>query len=290
MDNSIEYLNSTETNTETNNTNTNNTNSTDNAEKLTEAWKPVDGFPKYQVSSQGRIRNVESGRIFTGTRDAFGYKHVRLINPQGTYTLRKVHRLVAEAFLPNPEGKPIIDHRDGDKTNNTLDNLRWVTYSENILAGEKRRKEANPGKRTNTNISLSRKIAQYTLDGELVATFDKISEITKTLGIGRYGIYCTCYGKLRSNGGFMWRFFNGEPEKSIEPYSDKRQRAIYSISDGKRTDYPSIDSAAEELAKLKGTLLNGKVLRATKNSIKMVISANLHGKTNTAYGRIWKYV
>ena len=88
----------------------------------------------------------------------------------------------------------------------------------------------------------------------------------------------------------MWRFFEGEPEKSIEPYSDKRQRAIYSISDGKRTDYPSIDSAAEELAKLKGTLLNGKVLRATKNSIKMVISANLHGKTNTAYGRIWKYV
>lgn len=251
----------------------------------TETWKPINGFPKYHVSNQGRIKNIESGRIFTGTKDAFGYVHVRLINPEGTYTLRKIHRLVAEAFLPNPEGKPIIDHKDGDKTNNTLENLRWVTYSENIIAGEKRRKETNPEKRKN----ISRKIAQYTMDGELVATFDKISEINKSLGIGRYGIYCTCYGKLRSNGGFMWRFFEGEPLKSIEPYSDKRQKAIYSISDGKRTDYPSIDAAADDIAKLRGTEVNGKVLRGTKTSIKMVISSNLHGKTNEAYGRIWKY-
>lgn len=252
-----------------------------NTDNHAETWKPINGFPKYQVSNQGRIKNIESGRIFTGTRDAFGYVHVRLINPQGTYTLRKVHRLVAEAFLPNPEGKPIIDHIDEDKTNNTLDNLRWVTYSENTTAYNKKRAEVNPEKKQNQK---SRKIAQYTLDGKLVATFNKMSEITKATGIDKYGIYCTCYGKLRSNGGFMWRFFDGEPEKSIEPYSDKRQRAIYSISDssGKRTDYPSIDAAAEELVK-------GKVLRGTKNSIKANISANLHGRINTAYGRTWMY-
>ena len=246
-----------------------------------ETWKPINGFPKYHVSNQGRIKNIESGRIFTGTRDAFGYVHVRLINPQGTYTLRKIHRLVAEAFLPNPEGKPIIDHRDGDKTNNTLENIRWVTYSENTVAYNKKREEANPGNRQN---QTSRKIAQYTLDGKLVATFNKMSEITKATGIDKYGIYCTCYGKLRSNGGFMWRFFDGEPEKSIVPYSDKRLKAIYSISvsDGKRTDYPSIDAAAEEL-------VNGGVLRGTKNSIKSNISANLHGRINTAYGRTWRY-
>lgn len=251
-------------------------------EQNTETWKPINGFPKYHVSNQGRIKNIESGRIFTGTQDAFGYMHVRLINPQGTYTLRKIHRLVAEAFLPNPDNKPIIDHIDGDKTNNALSNLRWVTYSENTIE-YKKRAEANPENKQNQK---SRKIAQYTLDGKLVATFDKISEITKTLGIGRYGIYCTCYGKLRSNGGFMWRFFDGEPEKSIEPYSDKRQRAIYSISvsDGNRVDYPSIDAAAEELVKL-----NGEVLCGTKNSIKSNISTNLHDKTRTAYGRTWRY-
>ena len=250
-----------------------------NTDTHAETWKPINGFPKYQVSNQGRIKNIESGRIFTGTRDAFGYIHVRLINPQGTYTLRKVHRLVAEAFLPNPEGKPIIDHIDEDKTNNTLGNLRWVTYSENSQAYEKKRKEPDSEKQL-----LQHKIAQYTLDGELVATFDKISEITKTLSIGRYGIYCTCYGKLRSNGGFMWRFFDREPEKSIEPYSDKRQRAVYSIKDGERTLYPSIDAAAEELLETEGVKLKG-----TKNSIKANISANLHSKTSSAYGRIWRY-
>lgn len=250
-------------------------------EQNTETWKPIEGFPKYQVSTQGRIKNIESGRIFTGTRDAFGYVHVRLINPQGAYTLRKIHRLVAEAFLPNPEGKPIIDHIDENKTNNSLDNLRWVTYSENTVAYNKKRAEANPENKQNQK---SRKIAQYTLDGKLVATFNKMSEISKATGIDKYGIYCTCYGKLRSNGGFMWRFFDGEPEKTIEPYSDKRLKAIYSISvsDGKRTDYPSIDAAAEELVKR-------KVLRGTKNSIKSNISANLHGKINTAYGRTWRY-
>lgn len=258
-------------------------------EQNTETWKPINGFPKYQVSNQGRIKNIESGRIFTGTRDAFGYVHVRLINPQGTYTLRKVHRLVAEAFLPNPEGKPIIDHKDGNKTNNTLENLRWVTYSENTIAYNKKRAESDPEKKQNQTYQTSRKIAQYTLDGKLVTTFNKRSEITKTLGIDWYGIYCTCYGKLRSNGGFMWRFFEGEPEKSIEPYSDKRQRAIYSIKDGERTDYPSIDAAAEELVKLRGTEVNGEVLCGTKNSIKSNISTNLHGKTRTAYGRIWRY-
>lgn len=250
-------------------------------EQNTETWKPINGFPKYQVSNQGRIKNIESGRIFTGTCDAFGYIHVRLINSQGTHTLRKIHRLVAEAFLPNPEGKPIIDHKDEDKTNNTLSNLRWVTYSENTIAYNKKRAESDPEKKQNQK---SRKIAQYTLDGKLVATFNKMSEITKATGIDKYGIYCTCYGKLRSNGGFMWRFFEGEPLKSIEPYRDKRQRAIYSISvsDGKRTDYPSIDAAAEEL-------VNEEVLCGTKNSIKSNISTNLHGKTRTAYGRIWRY-
>lgn len=254
-------------------------------EQNTETWKSINGFPKYQVSNQGRIKNIESGRIFTGTKDAFGYIHVRLINPQGKYTLRKVHRLVAEAFLPNPEGKPIIDHRDGDKTNNTLDNLRWVTYSENSVAYIKKRAEANSEKKQN---QTSHKIAQYTLDGKLVATFNKGSEITKTTDISKYGIYYTCYGKLKSFGGFMWRFFDfdGEPAKTIEPYSDKRHRAIYSISvsSGKRTDYPSIDAAVEDLLKL-----DTKLKKTKPSSIKANISINLYSKTNTAYGRIWKY-
>ena len=282
IDNILEYLANTEANAKTN-SDTDTNSETDtlshvlNAEKLTEAWKPIQGFPKYQVSDLGRIKNIESGRIFTGTKDAFGYKHVRLINPKGTYTLRKVHRLVAEAFLPNPEGKPIIDHIDGDKTNNALSNLRWFTYSENSKAYE-----ASKGKRRSTPIN--RMLAQYTLDGKLVAVYDNALEAARTTGFGDFGIYSAGAGKLKSFCGFQWRFFDGKPESTILPFEDKRRKAVYCIQNGERTLYPSIAAAAKELldtdTKLKDTKLS---------SVMMNISANLHGKTNEAYGRTWRY-
>ena len=259
------------------NTDTNSFSNILNAEKLTELWKPLPEFPKYQVSDQGRIKNIESGRIFTGTRDAFGYKHVRLINTKGTYTLRKVHRLVAEAFLPNPEHKPIIDHIDGNKTNNALSNLRWFTYSENSKAYE-----ASKGKRRSTPIN--RMLAQYTMDGKLVAVYDNALEAARTTGFGDFGIYSAGAGKLKSFCGFQWRFFDDKPESTIPPFEDKRRKAVYCIQDGERTLYPSIAAAAEELLKTDGDKLKGN-----KNSVMMNISANLHGKTNEAYGRIWKY-
>ena len=261
-------------NSTNNNTNIN-TNSIINAEKLTEAWKPIQDFPKYMVSDQGRIKNIESGRIFTGTQDAFGYMHVRLINPKGTYTLKKVHRLVAETFLPNPESKPIIDHIDGDKTNNALENLRWVTYSENSKAYE-----ATKGKRRSAPIN--RMLAQYTMEGELVAVYDNALEAARMTGFGDFGIYSAGAGKLKSFGGFMWRFFDGKPENTIAPFEDKRRKAVYCIKDGKRVSYPSIAAAAEELI---DTELGG----TKPSSVMMNISANLHGKTSSAYGRIWRY-
>lgn len=278
VDNILEYLSKTEANTNTETeTDTNSISTVLNAEKLTEAWKPLPEFPKYQVSDQGRIKNIESGRIFTGTKDAFGYVHVRLINPKGTYTLKKVHRLVAEAFLPNPDNKPIIDHVDGDKTNNALNNLRWVTYSENSKAYE-----ASKGKRRSTPIN--RMLAQYTMEGELVAVYDNALEAARMTGFGDFGIYSAGAGKLKSFCGFQWRFFDGKPESTIAPFEDKRRKAVYCIKDGKRVSYPSIAAAAEELLETDGDKLKG-----TKTSVMMNISANLHGKTNEAYGRTWRY-
>lgn len=249
-----------------------------------ETWRSLDDFPKYQVSDQGRIKNIQTERIFTGTKDAFGYMHVRLINPYGGYTLKKVHRLVAETFLPNPDNKPIIDHIDGDKTHNELSNLRWVTYSENSKAYE----DAHQGR--SKTYAKNRKIAQYTLDGTLVGTFSSMKEAGTVTGCGDFGIYSACAGKLRTANGFMWRFYDEEPEQTIPPFEDKRHKAIYCVKDGNRVTYPSIAAAAEDMLKLNGTELNGRVLHGTKHSVMMNISHNLHGLTNEAYGRIWKYV
>lgn len=97
-----------------------------------EHWKDVEGtFGLLEVSDMGRVRsNMRDGRILKATPDNKGYMrlHVTIKRQRRSY---KVHRLVAEAFIPNPENKPQVNHIDGDKTNNAASNLEWATNKEN---------------------------------------------------------------------------------------------------------------------------------------------------------------
>lgn len=93
-----------------------------------EIWKKVIGFENYSVSSLGRIRNDKSGTIRKLQTYTKGYFSVRL---DGKNLL--VHRLVAIAFLDNPERKTVVDHLNGDRKDNRVENLRWVTTAENLM-------------------------------------------------------------------------------------------------------------------------------------------------------------
>ena len=106
---------------------------------MEEIWRDIEGFEGlYQVSNFGRIKRVTTGKILKGDKNNDGYLRVKLYK-NNTKSNKSIHRLVAEAFIPNPENKPQVNHINEDKTNNSLDNsldnLEWMTAKENINHG-----------------------------------------------------------------------------------------------------------------------------------------------------------
>ena len=99
---------------------------------IEEIWKPVVGFEDYyRVSNTGKVFSIRSNRYLNQAPKHTGYRDIEL-NVNGKASYKRMHRLVAEAFIPNPLNKPAVNHIDGNKLNNNASNLEWVTNSENM--------------------------------------------------------------------------------------------------------------------------------------------------------------
>lgn len=108
-----------------------------------EIWKDIHGYEGlYQISNLGRVKSlsrqvrgtikrITSDRIMVANMGSTGYREVSL-SRNGKRAVKKIHRLFAIAFIANPENKPCINHKDGNKLNNDIENLEWCTYSENV--------------------------------------------------------------------------------------------------------------------------------------------------------------
>lgn len=163
-----------------------------------EIWKDIEGYEGlYQVSNIGRVKSLNYNR--TGEEKILklckvrGYLYVGLCKDGKNKSL-KVHRLVATAFIPNPENKPNIDHINTIRTDNRVENLHWVTQRENVN---------NPI----TMSKISRKVLQFTKEDVFVRKWDCIADAERDLGINSHGnINKCCKGKYKTCCGFIWQY------------------------------------------------------------------------------------
>lgn len=159
-------------------------------------------------SGTGRIKgkglDYKKGKIISGSTDSKGYRYLTLKGQDCTIKNPKIHRLVAIAFVKNPHNKPQVNHIDGDKLNNDISNLEFVTNEEN------RRHALETGLKKEMNYG----VAQYDLEGKLLNIFHTASEALEHLGIkdskNRSGNIGRCVnGKRKTAYGYAWRKYEG---------------------------------------------------------------------------------
>lgn len=178
---------------------------------MEEYWKDVVGYEDlYLVSNLGRIKTLykrKYGSIINVYINQQGYCFVRL-NKNKKRTGLLLHRLVAKAFIPNPENKPQVNHKDGNKQNNKVDNLEWVTSSENMKHSWNNNLMSYNTYNSFNNNHKGKTVLQLDIEGNLINTYTSLTEASKTTGIKSSNISACCLNKQRykTAGGYVWKY------------------------------------------------------------------------------------
>ena len=182
-----------------------------------EIWKDIPDYEGlYQVSNYGNVRRLKkwvgnqhinqyidcAPKQINAYTDSKGYKRVCLTFHNRSKHIR-VHRLVAQAFIDNPNNLPEVNHKDENKFNNNVNNLEWCTHRYNNLYGTRvqRIRESNilSGKHRKS-------VVQCDMDGNIIKVWDSVTQVSETLKICISHISNCCHNKRKSAGGFMWKF------------------------------------------------------------------------------------
>lgn len=175
---------------------------------MQEIWADIEGYEGlYQASNLGNIKSLLTSKLLKASVNSSGYLKVELHN-KGKVKVFYVHRLIASTFIPNPSNKPQVNHRNGNKLCNSIDNLEWVTASENqIHAINKRLRRPSPMFGLKGGLSpLSKPILQYDKNGILVKKWNSIADVEYTLGFHRSCISNNLIGNTKSSYGYIWKY------------------------------------------------------------------------------------
>lgn len=177
-----------------------------------EEWREIEGFPNYRISSNGRIKSLNYNKtgcekILTPHRLNNGYLGINLYDSSRKSRILLIHRLVAIAFIPNPNGYKIINHKDESRDNNSVGNLEWCNHKYNLNYGNRNSKLSS---KLCNNPLISTPVLQYSTSEELIKEFPSLSEAVRHLNCPNRGsaiknILRSCNNENATAYGYKWK-------------------------------------------------------------------------------------
>lgn len=170
-----------------------------------EIWKEIIGFWNYEISNYGRVKKLKTkyrkSLIRKQEIHRQGYLRVTMLNDNGNRKTKYVHRLVAKAFIPNPENKPEVNHTKEIKNLNWWDELSWMTQIENNNFGSRKDKV----RKSSRNGVLSKPIVQLSLNGEFIREYPSAQEADR-MGHTQALVSLCARGGAKTHHGYKWMF------------------------------------------------------------------------------------
>ena len=165
---------------------------------MMEEWKVIEKATNYEISNCGQVRNKNTNKILKPTLNS-GYLTITLTTNNKKVFI-KIHRIVSEKFLTCPDETYVVNHKDGIKTNNNVENLEWVSRSEN----------AKHAFRLGLNKGRKIKVSQYTLDDVFIREYDSPTDVENETGICQTHISGVCRGVRKTAGGYIWKYSSND--------------------------------------------------------------------------------
>lgn len=181
---------------------------------IMQVWKKINGFRDYyEISNYGNIRSLHGLKVklLHKTIGTNGYYMTALMSINGKRKNCTIHRLVAKAFILNPNNKPQINHIDGNKLNNYYKNIEWCTQSENMQHAFKNGLWESPKAmmgRPGILHPKSKAVLQYDMNNVFIKEYGSISEAFRNTGVDTSTICNVCMGKYKQAGGYIWKYSN----------------------------------------------------------------------------------